>query len=272
MAVLGSSKTVSLNDGVLSFLRSGHYEFEFGKKNIQIDREDGQVTNLSSSQFADIEEIVIGQDTTVTIGAGSLGLIDLDFQGNGAVNLTGVTFTGADMAADGKFEPSQDLDTIVSELIEERGVNGALDALQVNGNQEDAFRVVWDHLDDNYFYYNTEINDAFIDLGIAYATHLREGGARLLDIAKFAPDSSDAGTTPDRMQSLHDNILGNFDEASIMDKFGGNAGAIIDRIQDAGLGATLGVIGDYTDGRGVYSGSDDHDPTRQRTFDASFFG
>ncbi|HET9429194.1 MAG TPA: hypothetical protein VFO69_12625 [Allosphingosinicella sp.] len=188
----------------------------------------------------------------------------------GSIPITGVTFVEANEAADGKFEPSVNLDPLLEALIVERGVSGALEAL---GNDEMAFKLMWDHLDDNYSYYNTAVNDAFIDLGIAYSNYLLDGGERLLDVVKYAPDSAaDGNMIPDRSQTLHDNILGNFDELSIVDKFGSAAGDIFERIEDAGLGDILGEIGNYADGRGIYGGYDNQDPAQQIAFDQVFFG
>jgi hypothetical protein len=186
-----------------------------------------------------------------------------------SIPVTDIAFTNADEAADFKFEPSANLDALVSGLIAARGVTGALDAF---GGGETAFKLVWDHLDDNYTYYNTQVNDAFIDLGISYADYLLDGGERLLDIVKFAPDGADADALPERSQTLHDNILGNFHEASIADKFGAGAADIFARIDDAGLGALLGVIGDFSDGRPIYSGNDTADPLPTILFDQQFFG
>ena len=189
----------------------------------------------------------------------------------GTLNISGITFTEANDAADSKFEPSVNLDDLLSNLIEVRGVAGAIDALKVNGNEADGFKLVWDHLDDNYTYYNTNVNDAFIDLGIAYANYLKDGGAPLDNVVKFQADNGDADLVPERMQSLHDNILGNFDELSIVDKFGAGSDAILDRIDDAGLGALIGVRGDYADGRGIYGGYDHQDPTQTVQFDQGYF-
>ena len=217
--------------------------------------------------------MVIGQDTNVTLDFARLGAIDIDFQANGGVNLTGITFKTADVASDSKFDLDQNLDAIISELIQERGITGTIDALTINGSKADAFKVIWDHLDDNHSYYNTAINDAFIDLGIAYAAYLKEGGAPLTDIVKYQADSvNDPDVVPERSQTLHDNILGNFDENSITDKFG-TAGddAIFQRIIDAGLGEILGEIGNTSDGRGVYGGYDNQDPTQQQAFDRDYF-
>ena len=187
----------------------------------------------------------------------------------GSLPINGVTFTSADAAADYKFEPSENLSGLLTALIESRGVSGTVGLL---GSNETAFKLVWDHLDDNYTYYNTNVNDAFIDLGIAYADYLLDGGERLLDVAKFTPDNGDAGTAPQRSQTLHDNILGNFDELSIADKFGAGAGEIFERIEEVGLGALVGVIGDYSDGRGIYSGNEGASATQTVLFDQAFFG
>jgi hypothetical protein len=277
VALLSNSKTVFLSDGTLSF-SGGDFTFDFteNKNFVQVELEAGQTTNLTQTQFNSVSKIVVGQDTHVTIDFAKLGATDIDFQGNGSVNLTGITFTSADKAGNFKFEPNADstnLDAIVKELIAERGVSGAVDALTINGNKADAFKVIWDHLDDNYStYYNTALNDCFIDLGIAYAKYLKAGGTAIMDVAKYSPDGGDANTTPDRMQTMHDNLLGNLDEASIRDKFGTTGDdAIYARIQDAGFGPLLGVIGNDADGRGIYGGYDTQDPTQQRTFDHDYF-
>lgn len=192
------------------------------------------------------------------------------------IPLNGLVITQAfdNVGANGKgnFETSAN-EALVQSLIADRGITGALAALGAGGHQADAFRVIWDVLDDHYSYYNTVINDAFIDLGIAYADYLKAGGAKLTDIVKYEPDSaSDADTIPERMQTLHDNILGNFSEAGIADKFGAGANAIFDRIDDAGYGAFLGTIGDFSDGRPYYGGYDYENATPTMQFDQQFFG
>ncbi len=275
MARLTNSKSVLIDNGGVLTLTGGDYAFNFtnNKNFIQVEQENGQTTNLRASEFKAVNTIVVGQDTNVTIDFARLKGIGLDFQANGSLNLTGITFKTADVASDSKFDLGQDLDAIISELIKERGITDTIDALTINGNKADAFKAIWDHLDDNYSYYNTAVNDAFIDLGIAYAAYLKKGGAPLTDIVKYQADSaSDTDAVPERSQSLHDNILGNFDEASITDKFGAAGDdAIFQRIVDAGLGKILGEIGNTSDGRGVYGGYDHQDPTQQQTFDRDYF-
>lgn len=186
-----------------------------------------------------------------------------------SVPVTGVSFVQANQAANFKYEPTANVDALISGLIADRGVAGTVDAL---GGKADAFRLVWDFLDDNYAYYNTGVNHGFIDLGIAYADYLKHGGDRILDIVKYAPDGADDGTAPDRLQTMHDNILGNFDEYSILDKFGAGASDIFHQIQDAGFGAFLGVIGDYSDGRDYYGGNEGESAAPSILFDQTFFG
>ncbi len=83
-----------------------------------------------------------------------------------------------------------------------------------------AMTVVWDYLDDIYVSAGpnqANVNEAFTRLGIEYAKYLKDGGAPLTNItAKYTPDGADAGTAPDRLQSLHDNLLGNLGSAALL--------------------------------------------------------
>jgi hypothetical protein len=189
--------------------------------------------------------------------------------------ITGVEFIEADNATDNKFEVSTGTtyDQLLKDLIGDYGVAGAIDRLSINGSKSDTIAFVWDHLDDLYnSYYITELNSAFIDLGIVYAQHLLKGGEALTDLTgKFQPDNNGDGI-PQRDQSLHDNLLGNLDEFSITDRFGAAGDdAQFAKIVDAGLGELLGVIGDTTDGRDYYGGYQGEDATAARSFDAGFF-
>jgi hypothetical protein len=241
MAELFNSKRISIDNSVFDFKSKGDYTIDFSKNFVQVKLDGGQNTNISDSAFS--------------------GATSFDFSDVCGLNLTGIKFTSADAASDFKFEPDTNLDALLRSLIGTEGVTKTLSMLSVNGGKADAFKLVWDHLDDNYSYYNTAINDAFIDLGIAYAQYVKNGGAPLVDtIVKYAPDGADEDATPERSQSLHDNILGNFDEFSIADKFGSGATAIIDRIQSKGFSEFIGVEGDYADGRPIYGGYDDQNP------------
>src|SRR5690606_25600563 len=91
-----------------------------------------------------------------------------------------------------------------------------------------AIAQVWDYIDDNYSYYDNLINEASAKLAVEYAKYLRAGGAPLLDVvAKYTADGADAGTNPDRVQSLHDNLLGN-----------AGGGALADKLLGAGQGGS----------------------------------
>ncbi len=144
---------------------------------------------------------------------------------HGITVLRNVTFTEANEAANFKFEPSQNVDAQLSDMLTKYGVAGTIQRLEVAGDPLGDFKLIWDYIDDNYSYYNTTINKYGVDLAIEYAKHLQSGGDDLTDVvAKYAPDGVDAGNNPDRLQSMHDNILGNLDINSIIDKFfDGNA-------------------------------------------------
>ena len=140
----------------------------------------------------------------------------------------------ADVAGDHKFELDQNIDSQIASLLAATpsdlhavllGVQAALGHAAGFG---DAIAAVWDYVDDHYSYYDTTINAVGVRLGIEYADYVRNGGEPLTGIiVKFTPDGVDAGTAPDRVQSLHDNLLGNLDAASINDKFlpGGGGGS-----------------------------------------------
>ena len=140
----------------------------------------------------------------------------------GASGLTG--FTGADTAGDHKFEPSQDLDTTIAPLmVTGMDMNAVLHQVQTalgpNATFAQAIAQVWDYIDDHGGYYNNLMNEASARLAVEYAKYLLGGGTPLLDVvAKYTPDSADAGSNPDRLQSLHDNLLGNVSEAGLVDK------------------------------------------------------
>jgi len=164
----------------------------------------------------------------------------------------------ADVAMDHRFEPTTNVDATAVHATD-ANVNNAADmkavvlqvqsALGGSATFADAIASVWDYLDDNYSYYDNAINKAGVLLGLVYADYLQEGGAPLLaTVVKYNVDSADAGPAPDRVQSLHDNLLGAFDKASLDDKLlgGGQGGSnpapdaalhdnLLQQIADAGL-------------------------------------
>jgi len=180
----------------------------------------------------------------------------------------------ADVAGDHRFEIDQNIDSQIAALLAATPSDlhavllGVQAALGHAAGFADAIAGVWDYVDDHYGYYDTAINAVGVRLGIEYAKYLQSGGEPLTGIiVKYTPDGADAGSAPDRVQSLHDNLLGNLHEASIDDKFlpggagGSNGGlngtpdvplhdALIAEINAAGLS-----------GRPIYSGDQGADPS-----------
>ena len=121
------------------------------------------------------------------------------------------------MAADGKgdFKVDQNISAMANNLIDDHAHDMAyvMRHLTVNGNTADAFKVVWDALDARYNaqgYYNDVTNEQFIRLGVEYAKYLEADGKELsFTVAKYTADGLDPGSTADRLQSMHDNLLGN---------------------------------------------------------------
>jgi hypothetical protein len=182
------------------FKVGGSYTFNFATDGyLQVKLAGGQNTNVSDAAFSAVEEF--------------------DLTGLSALNLTGITFKEAD--ASGGLEPDVNLNVLINELLTTSGVAGTLDMLTVNGTKADAFKLIWDFLDDGYTYYDTARAKAFVELGAEYVKYLQAGGEPLLDVtAKFtADDNMDENTTPEREQSLHDNLLGNLHSGSIKDRF-----------------------------------------------------
>ncbi len=63
------------------------------------------------------------------------------------------------------------------------------------------------------------INEAFTRLGIEYAAYVKAGGTPLLDVvAKYTTDTNNDGI-PERLQSPHDNLLGNLSEAALQQRW-----------------------------------------------------
>ncbi len=83
---------------------------------------------------------------------------------------------------------------------------------QLHVNEATAIAIVWNELNTAYVTAGANqpnINQAFVYLGVEYATYLKNGGTPLTDVtAKYAADANNDGI-PDRDQSLHDNLLGN---------------------------------------------------------------
>jgi VCBS repeat-containing protein len=131
----------------------------------------------------------------------------------------------ATTAADHKFEIDQNIDTQIGALLAATPADmhavlvGVQAALGHAAGFADAIAAVWDYVDDHYSYYDTAINAAGVRLAIEYAKYVQDGGAPLSGVVvKYEADGPDYGNLPDRAQSMHDNLLGNLDKASIDDK------------------------------------------------------
>jgi hypothetical protein len=257
----------TINSGVLSFNKPGNFELDFTGSSVSINRGGG--TTLTDAQFD--------------------ALTGVDFGRVNKLSLSGIAFGEADETVNYKFEPDDNYDVLIKSIVDQRGVQGAVDTLTVNGGKADVFKLLWDYVDDHYSYYDTGINAFGVELGLAYANYLKNGGVALTDVvAKYAPDGGDAGTAPDRLQSMHDNLLGNLDINSIVDKFfdgnsangsanvppgyftgGSNGGA--NGVANEALGQSLidAVVSAGLVGRPYYGGYEGTDATPTVTWDMS---
>ncbi|HYE85177.1 MAG TPA: VCBS domain-containing protein, partial [Vicinamibacterales bacterium] len=141
---------------------------------------------------------------------------------------TGGTVAGINQAgAGGGLEPAAQLANLQAIInATPTDMDAILDAVQAalgGASRATAIAHVWDNLDDNYTatgYYNTPVNELFVRLGVEYARYLKEGGAPLFNVvAKFTADDADLNSTPEHQQSLHDNLLGNLNAATLDDRF-----------------------------------------------------
>jgi len=108
------------------------------------------------------------------------------------------------------------LPTVLGSLIAELGGTALAKA--------QAVAVIWDYLDDIYSSAGpnqANVNEAFVRLGMEYAKLVQSGHIQpLLDVvAKYTPDGADADLLPDRVQNLHDNLLGNLSSAALAQRF-----------------------------------------------------
>jgi VCBS repeat-containing protein len=101
-------------------------------------------------------------------------------------------------------------------------VDAAVTAIAGVSDPATAIAVVWQHLDSIYASgpNQTNINAAFTELGLEYAAYLKAGGSPLVDVvAKYIGAGGDADALPDRVQSLHDNLLGNLTDSALHQRY-----------------------------------------------------
>ncbi|MGO4352362.1 DUF5801 repeats-in-toxin domain-containing protein [Rhizobium sp. RAF36] len=240
-----------VTDAALNPLAAGETKIE----TFRVTVDDGH----GSSTYRDITVTLVGTNDSPVINLTASDVTaDVFEKGN-------LDAIGADQAANGRFEPTVNIDSfLASKLVSGVDMHDLLAQVQQQigpkASVADAIATVWDYVDDNGGYYNNVLNEMSARLGVEYAKYLEAGGKPLLDvIAKYAADGGDAGTVADRLQSLHDNLLGNLDGPSLIDKLlgagqGSNSNpvpavyqAILDLLHDNGLDALLSrpIYGGY---------------------------
>lgn len=245
-----SKATVIVTGDTLHFAQPGVYTIEYlpsGNVKIKVDGKHAFV--MKADEYAAITNFTFADGASL----------------NGPVQINGVTFHEAD--ASGPFEINQNLDALLGELISDHGIAWTVDNLLINGSRADTFKVLWDYLDDAYVagnnYYNHPLNETFVRLGVEYVEYLENGGEPLTFVtAKFQADN-DADGIPQREQSMHDNLLGNLSEASIL---GRNFGQPLES-------QLLSLVPDEYEDRPWYSGNESdrggpaHDAVRAFDYD-----
>lgn len=177
---------------------------------------------------ADVEKITLSSGAKLhTLGTGPLnGATNLkEISGAGTLDVQGVLFKNADGSladAKARFEPSPSLDDLYGKVAAGTGFT-------VNGNEADTIKGIWDVLDDRYGvagYNNDKINTDFINLGLRYVDFLAKNGTPFTDLVAKADASG-------RSQSMHDNLLGNLNKATVESRFiGTEKDAFLARIPD----------------------------------------
>ncbi|WP_422370452.1 VCBS domain-containing protein [Hoeflea sp.] len=127
-----------------------------------------------------------------------------------------------------------------------------------------AIVIVWDYLDDAYRSAGPNqpnVNEAFVRLGVEYVRYLQEGGQPLTDLIAKAEGDADLSGLPDRMQSLHDNLLGNLNAGPLGSRF---SEPLLTELTDLVSGVDAGLLG-----RAVYSGNEGTSDVDSRAFDAA---
>jgi hypothetical protein len=250
---MASIKPVTLANGVLTFNNSGDYSFEtLANGRVKIYFVDGATTVLTKEEWASATTFDIKDaNANVTMAASYLDGKSYVFKGAGDLDVTGVTISEA-VPGTGVGQ-NVNLDSI--------NFGSVLDT--VNGSKADYFKLQWDALDEAYGtgnYYNTPINEAFIKLGIEYLDYLKAGGAALSDFT--------AKGTGGRDQSVHDNLLGNFNKVDFDSRFPEGTqlrSELLTKINASGYGDIFE--------RGVYSGNPSdvggvsHDAVRAYDYD-----
>ncbi|MGL4637956.1 MAG: cadherin-like domain-containing protein, partial [Beijerinckiaceae bacterium] len=202
-----------LSDGTIKFTPNANFN---GAATFTYVLSDGRAFNNLSNTATVTVNVAPVNDAPVITSAAQTGDA---FEGG---SLDNVVMAGDNPSLTNGFEPGVNRDTfIVSAINTNTAVSGVIDmaavlvAVKANmgptASMADVIAQVWDFLDDNYVVNNGNIdnNKAFIYLGIEYAKYLNLGGRPLTDvIVKYTPDNNADGI-PQRLQNMHDNLLGN---------------------------------------------------------------
>ena len=178
---------------------------------------DSQTIAVTIHGSNDAPVITVGSELTGLVAeAGDLLAIDeAGLGGKLALTASGTAITAFSDVASGLagLHATPDSVAAVLAIIQGHGVDAAT-----------ALAVVWTYLDNSYLTYGPNdlaTNEAFTRLGVEYADYLSNGGVALVDVvAKYTVDGVDLGNTPDRSQSLHDNLLGNLGSAALTQRYG----------------------------------------------------
>lgn len=167
----------------------------------QIETTNGQTVELDGSQiaaeFPNANPLAVDQTLTIVGGA--------------AVNIVNAGLT---LPNDGNTPTVNNLLALEFEgLADEKSL--VPENLTIDGSHASVFAAFWIHLDASYVatedsYFNLAINTDFVRLGNDYVRYLNAGGEALLDLVKVSDT---------RLQTLHDNLLGNLGDGPINSRF-----------------------------------------------------
>ena len=210
---------------------SGPISFTVDDSGVATFSRDG-ITATTTVADIDAATISIASNQAMEVDAAEIDGRTTSFIGEGTLNITGVTLNEATESAGASMTPDI------------AGISSSVATIQVNGSQAEWLQALWIQLDTEYTsggsrlanYYNDELNESFVLLGVDYVAYLEDGGEPFLDFG--------AKVSATRDQSMHDNLLGNLSGASITDRFDGQ--------QEQDL---LAIAGDYVE-RPVFSGND----------------
>lgn len=185
--------------------------------------------DIRMESLGSLTRLITNPEQSTEIDAADLNTLSaagetLTIAGGGSVDIVNALLT---VSPDGTAAPSV-LNLLALEF---EGLSDSKsivpDGLTVDGSHTDAIAAFWVQLDQLYVgagdYYDLAINTSFVYLGNDYVRYLEAGGEALLSLVKVASG---------RIQSLHDNLLGNLGDSPIASRFT-NLGEADPRTTDA---------------------------------------